>query len=121
MMLVNSSLYDRTMTEEKPDSFKARRHRHEQELKSLELRLEKLRVEYDQFFMGIVKVPPVKKREKLQRDLRFSELKKANNTSLRFRYQNLTQKLTTYSAYWERTMRQIEDGTFRKAPRQRRK
>ena len=109
------------MSENNPDTFKARRQREETQLRSFEQRLEKLRVDFDQFFMGILKVPPVDARDKLRRDLRFSDLKKANNTALRFRFQNLTQKFTTYSTYWERTMRQREEGTFRKAPRNRRK
>ena len=109
------------MSENSQNSFKAKRDREEKELRSLEQRLEKLRVDFDQFFMGIVKVPPVDKRDKLQRDLRFSDLRKANNTALRFRFQNLRQKLTTMNTYWERTMRQREDGTFRKGPRPRRK
>ena len=120
-MVVVSSNTDRKMSQDKPDSFKARRQKQENELRSLEKRLEKLRVDFDQFFMGIIKVPPVDARDKLRRDLRFSDLKKANNTALRFRFQNLTQKFTTYTTYWERTMRQRADGSFRKGPRQKRK
>lgn len=99
------------------NSASTKREQQEAALRALEKRLEKLRVDFDQFFMGIVKVPPTEARDKLQRDLRFSDLKKSTNTALRFRFQNLTQKLTTYSTFWERTMRQREEGTFRKGPR----
>ena len=109
------------MSENSQNSFKAKRERQENELRAFERRLEKLRVDFDQFFMGLLKVPPMDARAKLQRDLRFSDLKKANNTALRFRFQNVTQKLTTLSTYWERTMRQREDGSFRKGPRAKRK
>ena len=105
------------MAEDSQNSFKAKRERQENELRQFERRLEKLRVDFDQFFMGLLKVPPVDAKNKLQRDLRFSDLKKANNTALRFRFQNVTQKLTTLNTYWERTMRQREDGTFRRGPR----
>jgi formiminotetrahydrofolate cyclodeaminase len=103
------------MSEQNQDSFKARRQRQVKELTLLEQRLEKLRVEYEQFFLGIINVPPNPKRDRLRRDVRHSELRKAKNTALRFRYQNLTQKLATYATYWERTQRKIEEGTHRRS------
>ena len=106
------------MSEEEQDSFKTRRDGQVKELALLEQRLEKLRVEYEQFFLGIVTVAPNPKRDRLRRDIRHSGLRKAKNTALRFRYQNLTQKLTTYNTYWERTQRNIEEGTHRRSRRQ---
>src|SRR5690606_13412822 len=36
------------------------------------------------------------------------------NTALKFRLRSIIQKFHTYSTYWNRTMREIENGTYRR-------
>jgi hypothetical protein len=80
----------------------------------LEQRLDRLRASYDQYFMGIEKVPPHVQIKDVER--RFAELRKINirNTALRFKFQTLVQKQNTYQSYWNRISRQIEEGTYKR-------
>ena len=36
------------------------------------------------------------------------------NTALRFRFQNLVQRFTQLAGHWNRTLREIEAGTYRR-------
>jgi hypothetical protein len=82
------------------------------ELQELESELNELRANYDQYFLGIERMPPTKRHERYKR--RYIALKGSfvRQTALKFRIQNLGQKVTTYERLWEKTMKQIEEGTF---------
>ena len=84
------------------------------ELDELEIRLERLRVKYDQYFIGIEKMLPFVQRKDVDR--RFSQLHKEQfrNGGLRFRFQTMVQRFTTYQTYWGRIIRQIEDGSYKR-------
>lgn len=84
------------------------------ELAKLESEVERLRTLFEQYFMGIEKVPPLKLQKQLGKDIRFSNFKKVHNTELRFRFRGLAQKYVSYSSYWDRTMRLIEEGNFKR-------
>lgn len=36
------------------------------------------------------------------------------NTGARFRFQTLVQRFTSYQTYWNRILRQMEEGTYRR-------
>jgi hypothetical protein len=80
----------------------------------LEEKVDRLRAMYEQYFMGYEKLEPSVPRRDVDR--RFTVLRKANirNTALRFRFNVVTQKFNTYSMYWTRICRQIEEGTFKR-------
>lgn len=84
------------------------------ELDELESRLERLRIKYDQYFTGIEKMLPFVQRKDVDR--RFAQLHKEQfrNAGLRFRFQTMVQRFTTYQTYWGRIVRQIEEGTFKR-------
>jgi hypothetical protein len=77
-------------------------------------RLEKLRISYERFFMGIERIPPDVERQQLGRDLRNSPLMNSRNTALRFQFNNVRQRMASYSRYWDRIFRMIEEGRFRR-------
>jgi hypothetical protein len=81
-------------------------------LDELEQALERLKVMYEQYFMGIQKIAPMTLHRSVER--KFLELTQAQirNTGLRFRLSTLTQKFGVYNTYWRRTMRKIEAGTY---------
>lgn len=83
-------------------------------LSELETRVDRLRVLYDQYFLGFEKLEPTVPRKDVDR--RFAVLRKEQirNTALRFRLNVLTQKYNTYSMYWMRVCRQIEEGTYKR-------
>ncbi len=88
-----------------------RRAAEQRELQTFTRRLELLRRDFDRFFRGQSRVAPLPVRTKLLRDLRASNLNRTPNTALRFGFRNLMLQLASYTAYWERRMRRLEEGT----------
>lgn len=82
------------------------------QLKELDIRLERVRSLYEQYFIGIEKIEPAVARKDLDR--RFWALRKVRtrNTALRFRFQTLLQRYNTLQQYWVRICRRIENGTY---------
>lgn len=82
-------------------------------LQKLEKKLDNLRRDYEQFFVGARDRPPTNERRQVERLLR--ELKQANiaNTSQQFRMRGLAQRFTSYKQKWNRVERQIEQGTYK--------
>jgi hypothetical protein len=86
----------------------------QRELEELETRLERLRIKYDQYFTGIEKMLPLVQRKDVDRRFALLNRVQMRNTGLRFRLQTLVQRFTMYQTYWQRIIRQIEEGTFRR-------
>jgi hypothetical protein len=84
------------------------------ELDRLEGAIEQLRIQYEQYFCDVFPQPP----EKLRSEVLFMirQLLKApfKNSADRFRLRSITQRFQTYSTYWERVIKQREDGTYMK-------
>ena len=80
----------------------------------LELKLQKLKVAFDQYFAGIIKIPPFKLQEEVKRFIRKYSGIEINNTALSFKYKSLVGRYTSYDNLWKRYMRQIDDGTFKR-------
>ena len=84
----------------------------EARLEEMERKLERMRGLYESFFMGIERSPPDVLRRDVNRQILEMQQVTINNASLRFRYQALTQRWVLLITYWNRTMREIEAGTF---------
>lgn len=82
----------------------------EEELTDLAGRIERLRVLYQQYFMGMERIPPLVQREQLERRIRESALNDIRRAAFKFRFQSLIQRLRTYEVYWDRLQRDIEEG-----------
>jgi len=95
----------------RPDDDRAAAKARTEALDALEERLEKLRFQFDQHFLGNEKRPPTKEREAFNRDLRRYD-PGAKNAVDRFRHQNLIARFVTYDTYWGRILRAIEEGTY---------
>lgn len=81
-------------------------------LDALEKLLERTKVLYEQYFMGIQKIAPAQLHKDIERRIRELTQEQIRNTALRFRLTTLTQKFGSYSTYWNRTMRAIEQGRY---------
>jgi hypothetical protein len=90
------------------------RQKEEASLQAFSRRVEQLRINHERFFMGIDRIPPNPERQTLERDLRNSPLMRSRNTALRFQFNNVRQRLLSYARYWNRIMRLIEEGKFRR-------
>ena len=84
----------------------------EELLETLDKTLDRVKVLYEQYFLGIQKQPPSHLHLEVERKIRELAQIQIRNTGLRYRYATLTQKFGSYNSYWRRTLRQIENGTY---------
>jgi hypothetical protein len=80
----------------------------------MERKLDRLRGLYESFFMGIERAPPNVARREMNRLILEMQQEPISNASMRFRFQSMIQRWVLMTAYWNRTMREIESGTFRR-------
>ena len=80
----------------------------------VEKALERVRATYEAHFLGLERRPPELARQQVHHKLLELQSVPMVNTALRFRYQNLLHRFTQLSGHWNRTMREIEAGTYRR-------
>lgn len=80
----------------------------------LEERVERLRALYDQYFMGIERLEPTILRKDVDRRLWALRREQIRNTGLRFKLETAIQRYNTYQQYWQRIVREIENGTYQR-------
>ena len=85
-----------------------------EDLNELENNLKRLRIEYEQYFMGNMRRPPNVLLGKVQKViLRFSNSPPLN-TRYKFRFNQLNARFQMFRQHWGRTMREIENGTYKR-------
>ena len=80
----------------------------------LETRVERLRSLYEQFFMGIEKIAPAVAHKDVTRRIEILRREQIRNTAKRFRLQMIIQRHNTFQQYWQRVLREIENGTYKR-------
>ena len=85
-----------------------------QEVDSVEALLHALRGQYEQFFLGMEKRPPTKAHEQVKKRLEALKTVPSRNSALSFRIQSLQATAATYERLWARTLKEMEDGTYRR-------
>jgi len=86
----------------------------EARLGEMEKKMDRLRSLYESYFMGMERIPPNTPRRDMNRMMLEMQQVVIGNSSLRFRFQSLSQKWVLMITYWNRTLREIEAGTFRR-------
>jgi hypothetical protein len=86
----------------------------ESRLEEMAQKLERLRGLYESFFMGVERQPPNVPRRELNRLILEMQQEHIGKATLRFRFQSMLQKWVLFTTYWNRTMREIESGTYRR-------
>jgi hypothetical protein len=81
-------------------------------LEELEIRMERLRSLYEQYFMGIEKLEPSIARKDVDRRIWALRKEQIRNTGRRFKFNVLVQRYNTFQQYWIRICREIENGTY---------
>jgi hypothetical protein len=81
-------------------------------LTELANKIERLKTLYEQYFMGIEKIEPQVPRKEVTRVLLNLQQQYIRNTALRFRFNTMLQKWNIYLTYWNRVLREIENGTY---------
>jgi hypothetical protein len=82
------------------------------EAHEVEEELEELKAKYDQYFLGVERKEPVRRREELRK--RVLRMKEAftRNTGLKFRVQSLHARYLSYERMWLRSAKEKEEGTY---------
>jgi len=82
----------------------------ERELEELDLALTLLKRDYEIYFAGGLKLPPLEAQRKIEREIRkYSRLTNLNYAQ-RFRYNNLSARFNSYVDLWTKQMRNKEEG-----------
>ena len=74
--------------------------------------LRELEILYERYFSGEEKREPLRQREALQKRLRQFINRRIMKTDLRFRYESLAARYHTYSGYWDRILRLMDEGRY---------
>jgi hypothetical protein len=97
---------------QKPDGQQYTSEEIEAILNDLEVRLDRLKISYEQYFMGIEKLEPQVQRKEVTRIFNNLNKMQIRNTGLRFRYRTIVQRWNLYITRWNRVLREIENGTY---------
>ncbi len=84
----------------------------EQALNEIQLEMKELEIRYEQYFAGVEKREPQRNRIDLSRRIRQFTNRPIIQTDIRFRYQGLASRFYSYSQYWDRILRLIDEGKY---------
>lgn len=88
------------------------RKRIDQELNNIEHTMKMLEIAYEQYFSGLEKREPMKDREDLTKRIRQFANRRIMQTDLRYKYQNLATRFHSYSGYWNRILKLMDEGKY---------
>ncbi len=83
-----------------------------EELDLLEKKMTRLKVDYEQYFMRILKREPIMQRDEIDSYIRRHSNQPIRNTSFKFKFESLVARYNSYKQYWNRILRSIEEGTY---------
>ncbi|MFQ5353522.1 MAG: MXAN_5187 C-terminal domain-containing protein [Thermodesulfobacteriota bacterium] len=83
-----------------------------EKLDSLEAKITRLKQEYEQYFMRLLKREPIVRRKEVEGlILRYTNMT-INNTADQFKLNCLLSRFNSYRQYWSRILRSMEEGTY---------
>ena len=82
----------------------------DEELDLLEENIRKLKNKYDQFFTGVIKVPPTFERHQVEIFIHEFNKQKIRDNTRRFRFNTIISRFNQYREMWARRMREREEG-----------
>src|SRR3954451_648028 len=85
-----------------------------EEIEEIDESLTNLQVLYEKYFLGIDRRPPDQERKRVSTRLREMRTTSVRNTALKFRVHSLFAKLISFERMWDRTLREIEEGTYKR-------
>ena len=85
-----------------------------EELNDLDEGISGLQVLYEKYFLGIDRKPPDQERKRISEKARELRTTSIRNTALKFKVNTLFAKLISFERMWDRTLREIEDGTYKR-------
>lgn len=88
------------------------------ELDKLEEDIRRLKSKYDQFFMGITKVPPTFDRQRVETFIHELNKQKMRDNTRRFRFSTIMSRFNQFRELWGRRIREREEGPMEYRRRQ---
>jgi hypothetical protein len=85
-----------------------------EDLDAMDEAIVELQVLYEKYFLGLDRRPPDQQRRKVSEKMRLLKTTQVKNTALKFRIQTMFAKLISFERMWDRTLREIEDGTYKR-------
>jgi len=79
-------------------------------LEKLDTDIDNLRIQFEQYFMGIRKTLPENERTALQYRIRRLANVPCANYAIKYKFQQLVAKFNSYNQYWERIIQRLESG-----------
>ena len=103
---------DRETTEENTFNAPARARDLNIELDKLDAMISDLKVLYEQYFLGIVTLQPDKEHHRVKLFIRKLRKSPFKSSATAFRMRALETRYGTLHTYWQRVLREKEDGTY---------
>jgi phosphoenolpyruvate synthase/pyruvate phosphate dikinase len=85
-----------------------------EDLGELDEALTNLQVLYEKYFLGIDRRPPDQERKRVSSKMRELRTTMVRNTALKFRINTMFAKLISFERVWDRTLREIEEGIYKR-------
>jgi hypothetical protein len=85
-----------------------------EDLNELDEAIQNLQVLYEKYFLGIDRKPPEQERKRVSDKAREMRATSIRNTALKFKVNTLFAKLIAFERMWDRTLREIEEGTYKR-------
>jgi len=82
------------------------------DLHKVDIKINQLKRDYEQYFLGTRKRDPVNLRREVEKILRYWGNMHIPNTAARFRFNNLNSRFFSFRQRWDRILREIENGTY---------
>jgi len=86
----------------------------EKNITDFEEKLDRLRALYEQYFSGIEKLEPQIPRKDIERRIVMLRKEQIRNTAMRFKFNTLVQRYNTMQQHWNRVLREMENGTYKR-------
>jgi hypothetical protein len=84
------------------------------ELEELDVAMAELKAHYEQYFLGVERQPPNRAYGEIRQRLAKLRTGYVSSAVLKFRVQAAQQRFTTYDRLWQRTLQEMENGTYRR-------
>lgn len=82
------------------------------ELDEVEKAISQLKRDFEMYFSGVSKQPPIDSRTKLEKIIRKYSLNTGYSFAQRFRFSNLAARFNTYQDLWSKQLKAKEEGKF---------
>lgn len=104
----------KTEAQKEREALQRRKDGANKEIEQLQAKLNELKVRYEQHFLGIEEFVPEKLHQEFIRFMRDIRNLSFLNVRDKFKIKSIEQRYQTFNNYWERTLKQREQGTYKR-------